>query len=1180
MKRLLKWLRRSVLAVLILVLLILGLAVFLLGTDTGFGTVVTQVSKRIDGLDLGKLEGNLTRGLVSDELSYGNEAMAVKARGLDSEWRLACLVHREFCLDRITIDELDIETFATDTPPKDQPNGPVQLPSIHLPIDLTVDDILIRQLRFQPPGDTPVQVLENIHLSARTRGSELTVDTLSLDYQTYDAEVNGNVTLEGDYPLDLTVTLNAADLIPDELPEGTGAQAATVVMRLGNTLRQLDIDTTVSGTVNASLSGTVQPLEPDLPASITLTSEHLGWPIQSQSQVQADDVSLGADGTLADYRLTLAATIDGEQLPSTELAVSGTANTERLSLPGIDIRTLGGTAKASANVSWKDLLQWDTQWTLRNINPSLQVPEISGKLNGNIQASGRVEDGNWTLKLPRANINGSLRNYPFSLDAVVSKGLDNVWLIDRVLLNNDQNRIDAKGKVGDSWDIKALINLPQLQNLMPELAGGFTADLSMSGPLTTPDIDLNATSSVVKFNDIVVQGISIKADIQELFVKQSSLNVALGTLQSGDQLVQNTRLTLAGRRAEHRLTFFADGPDATTINLAAEGSLNEQFDWNGKLESVELEVPAHDIRLDQPTALSWNNATGKFAVDAHCWTTEGSNLCLQNQVVAEADGHATITLDQYALARLNAFMPAETTLLGSLQLDAEIHWGEGQPGGFAADISTRVIDGGARVSDADDNPVTFTYDTLNLDAEVNPESVSARLDLSSKDLGQANIALQLDPAGDAKPINGTVSLDGLDIRIAKAFLPDFDDISGSISLNGEVSGQLTDPRFDGQLVLDNPILRAEMLPLPMTGGRVVTSIKGKRAVIDGELKSDEGRIVIEGSANWQDLAAWRADISLDGNKLNLQSDPLRESEVNHEIQIRARPGVIRIDGDIDIPMASIDVEDLPQGAASVSSDVVIVEDIEEDRREQAANPPSDTRLQMALAINLGDDVNLSAYGLTARLTGDMDVRMNSPKPVQLGGEIEVVDGIYKQYGQNLQADGQILFVGPVNQTRLAIDAVRVIDTEDPERTAGLHITGTVANPEITLFTEPDDKSEDAILSYIVLGRDINETNDQEANLLATAALALTVKGGRNIAGGIANALGVQDFALETRGSGDDTELVVSGRLNDRLLLRYGRSVFETTSTLYLRYDLTKKLYLEAAQGAVDQAVDIFYSFSF
>nr|MBX2884700.1 translocation/assembly module TamB domain-containing protein [Granulosicoccus sp.] len=316
---------------------------------------------------------------------------------------------------------------------------------------------------------------------------------------------------------------------------------------------------------------------------------------------------------------------------------------------------------------------------------------------------------------------------------------------------------------------------------------------------------------------------------------------------------------------------------------------------------------------------------------------------------------------------------------------------------------------------------------------------------------------------------------------------------------------------------------------------------------------------------------------LSGRNLQVRSDPIQDSLVNHDIDISVNAKRVSIKGNIDIPMAVIDVEELPEGATTVSSDVVIVEDENEPVEPESAKQSGALNITTALNLRLGDDVKVSAYGLNARLEGDMDVLLRGQNPPQLGGEIKVVNGIYKQYGQDLNASGQILFVGPANNTRLSIDAVREIEAED--RIAGLRIQGTAADPEIVLFTEPSDKSQDAILSYIVLGRDINEASDQDANLLAAAALAVTVKGGRNLAGGIASALGVEDFALETQGAGDDTELVVSGRLNDRLLLRYGRGVFGAQNTLYLRYDLTQKLYLEAAQGA-EQAVDLFYSFSF
>jgi len=1178
MKRLLKWFGWILLVLLVIILLVLGVAYFLLGTDSGFAMATREAAKRVEGLEIANGEGNIKKGIDAESLSFSNDALSVQADGVNTDWRLSCLMQKEFCLDAVIIDKLTVETFDTGKPVEEKTPGPIELPAINLPIDVTIKEVLVKKLTFQPPGDGPAQVIDDIALSARTEGNQVFIDNISAAYQDYTVAVKGDVTLQDDYPLDVELALNATDVLPDSVPEGEGEQPVAVALTLSDTLRNLSIDTQVSGVVDAALTGKLQPLEPNLPATLKLTSSSLGWPVTSQSQVKATGTSLSIDGTLDDYDVAIETKVTGDQVPETTLNINGLVNDKRATLPSITIGTLGGTAQGNADVSWVEGLDWKTQWQLNDIDPSIQVPDVTGKLDGAIDASGQVVDGNWTVDVTKATVNGVLRDYPLDLNARLSKGLDNVWLVDNVTLNNGQNRIKANGKVSDRWDITAAIKMPELANLLPALEGGFNADIGIKGALQTPNVKLNANAAAMQFNDIEINGFSLNADIKELFVEQSAVTLAIGSVDAGGQVIQNTRLVINGKRRQHSVKLFADGPQATAIDLLATGSLSETLDWAGSLDTVTLEVPAHTVKLDKPTALAWNNETRKLSVDAHCWTTEGSNLCLVNQVLAEPGGTANITLDQYALDRLNPFLPAETDLKGQLKLDSTVNWGDDQPGGFSATLDALIADGGAQVQDANGDPVSFTYDELSLTTRANPTSVEAELSLASQNLGQADISFVMDPSGDEKPISGTIKFDGFDIGIAKAFLPDFDVVTGSLSVNGDLSGQLSDPRFDGEIVLDEPVLRAEILPLPLTGGQVVATVKGKRAFVTGKLNSDKGNIAIDGAANWRQMDAWQADVTLTGDNLNIQSSPIEESTVNHVIKITARPGIIRVNGDIDIPMAVIDVEDLPQGAAGVSGDIVIIEDIEEVDKEAApAKAPGDSQLLVAINVTLGDDVGLSAYGLTANLTGDMNVRLKSPNPPTLGGEIEVVDGIYKQYGQNLKANGQVLFVGPVNQTRLAIDAVREIDGED--RVAGLRIQGTVGTPEIVLFTEPGDKSQDAILSYIVLGRDINETSDQEANLLATAALALTVKGGRNIAGGIADALGVQDFALETRGRGDDTELVVSGRLNDRLLLRYGRSVFEPQSTLYLRYDLSKKLYLEAAQG-LESAVDLFYSFSF
>jgi translocation and assembly module TamB len=56
-------------------------------------------------------------------------------------------------------------------------------------------------------------------------------------------------------------------------------------------------------------------------------------------------------------------------------------------------------------------------------------------------------------------------------------------------------------------------------------------------------------------------------------------------------------------------------------------------------------------------------------------------------------------------------------------------------------------------------------------------------------------------------------------------------------------------------------------------------------------------------------------------------------------------------------------------------------------------------------------------------------------------------------------------------------------------------------------------------------------------------------------------------------------VVASGKITDKLSLRYGVGVFEPANTLTLRYLLSKKVYLEVA-GGVASSLDIFYKRDF
>ena len=118
-------------------------------------------------------------------------------------------------------------------------------------------------------------------------------------------------------------------------------------------------------------------------------------------------------------------------------------------------------------------------------------------------------------------------------------------------------------------------------------------------------------------------------------------------------------------------------------------------------------------------------------------------------------------------------------------------------------------------------------------------------------------------------------------------------------------------------------------------------------------------------------------------------------------------------------------------------------------------------------------------------------------------------------------------------------------------------------------------SQEQALAYLVLGRPLSSGSEGDNNVLGQAALALGLAGSSGTAGALAQRLGIQNFQLDTGGSGDKTSVVASGNLTDRLSVRYGVGVFDSANTVALRYQLTRRLYLEIASGLAN-SLDFFY----
>ena len=308
----------------------------------------------------------------------------------------------------------------------------------------------------------------------------------------------------------------------------------------------------------------------------------------------------------------------------------------------------------------------------------------------------------------------------------------------------------------------------------------------------------------------------------------------------------------------------------------------------------------------------------------------------------------------------------------------------------------------------------------------------------------------------------------------------------------------------------------------------------------------------------------------------------RQVSLSGNVRASLRQGQVTLRGQLTTDRATIL---LPEASAPrLGSDVVVRSAaIDQAKAEQArrasqtaaraqtAKPPD-----IALTVNLGQDFALQGHGITTRLTGELDIRSGAVAgaPPRVTGEITTVQGRYRAWGQMLDVEtGLLRFNGPYDNPALDILALR----PNISVRAGVQVSGTAQAPRVRLYSSPDLPDAEK-LSWVVLGRDA-ASGGAESALLQQAALGLLGRGGHSPTAGVASRLGLDEIGFKGPGAGQDASgaaLTFGKRLSQDLYVTYERSLSGALGTLYIFYDLSRRLTLRGQTGA-KSALDIIYT---
>lgn len=464
------------------------------------------------------------------------------------------------------------------------------------------------------------------------------------------------------------------------------------------------------------------------------------------------------------------------------------------------------------------------------------------------------------------------------------------------------------------------------------------------------------------------------------------------------------------------------------------------------------------------------------------------------------------------------------------------------------------------------------------------------------------------------PLAGTLRARLPDVGVWSALAPPGWRVRGTLDASATLSGTRDAPRWVGTLGANDMAVRSVVDGVDLQGGRLRATLQGNQinitefrlqggrgssariAGVSGNrtvAPQDGGSLTATGRLAWGDSAT--AGTGLSGITMSLQAEAKalqvlvradRQISISGQVQAQLQQGQISLRGKLTTDRATIILPD--ESAPSLGSDVVVrsaAKDREDQAKAQAAAKASQVAAQaetakppdIAITLNLGRDFALQGQGITTRLTGEVDIRSSAVPgaPPRVTGEVRTEEGRYRAWGQMLDVEtGLIRFNGPYSNPSLDILALR----PNISVRAGVQVTGSAQAPRVKLYSDPELPDAEK-LSWVVLGRNAS-TGGAEAAMLQQAALALLGRNGsKNPTANAASRLGLDEIGFRSATAGDDAStaaLTFGKRLSKDLYVTYERSLSGTLGTLYIFYDLSRRLTLRGQTGE-KSAMDIIYT---
>lgn len=937
----------------------------------------------------------------------------------------------------------------------------------------------------------------------------------------------------------------------------------------------------VPGVQGASFVLTASPTKLGLPLSAEIRADKVEI---SGAIVNAVDVNLS--GKAVDYALNATAKalypVDEKHSVTADIVIRGKGSEVASHLTDFSILSNVGRVQIDGQANWEKNVRFAAALNLSGLNTKEVLPQTPLTVDGSFVIWGERQNGRWKAKLQDLTVLGELRGQSLALTGAVESHGNGIVEAPELYFAVGNNTFEFSGKADFAKDIpeldfKTKIDAPDFGLVDPNLLGSVKGTLAVTGTTRLPVINADLTARNIDYFGTTLKRGHLTGRMRSRDVVSGRLTLQLTDFKTQGVDMRKATIELRGNELRHNLTVHTEGTPVS-VDAKISGIYERMLgNWAGALAELKVKTAYGPVTLEKPMRLAYVPDLNRANVSKACLAHTHARLCLENDLKIDltnrSDLRILIGLPKFDLAFIKQYFPGRFVADGIIKANADVtllaglsELPRGRVTVRAQDISTKYR------MDLSDLKVGFN--SVHLSFANAKDSIEGNWKIDIKDNGDIEGSLRMSDLFNSRTVDGTLKFVAVDATLVNSFLSPGESAEGQWFGNLRFAGTLEEPLIYGRTGLFNAKLDSTKLPFEMLPSDIKLTFNGNSSTLEGHLKTPQGEVALNGSADWRTIGEGKAIVTTKGSNLRVTLPPDIEFDLTTDVTCEASSDLIKLDGAISIPWAKVSVSKLPASAVDVSDDVVRLD--RPRAKKKAAGKP--IPIESNLRIHIGDDVRVEAMGLKARLTGNLNVIQDNGT-LGLTGQISVPSGSFKAYGQDLLVRrGEFHFVGAVANPLLDLEAIRNPDRTADDVIAGIRVTGSVDSPQVAVFTDPA-KSETEALSYLIRGEGLDPSGDSDNTMITSALINLGLSQGSHVFESLGDAVGISGLGFETEGVGDSSQLVVSGYVLPGLKVKYGVGIFDSLATLTLRYRVIPRLYVEAVSG-VDQALDLLYSFEF